>query len=242
MNETSSKNHSVIIGGSSGIGRSLAERLSQHDDVSVIARRKPELDELSNNYGVTTIQADVNNFDQIHNAIIELVKINGKINKLVYCAGLQIIKPHRLMAVSEFDDLYNVNLRGALILSKLFCSAKISEKNSVFCSVSSIASINPEPGIITYSSMKAALDNMIKGLAKEYGPRRFVAVSPGWLETEMTQKQPLYNDAFKESLKANSPLGITSVNDVVEAILFVISKKASSITGEILTVDSGSSL
>ena len=91
----------------------------------------------------------------------------GKVDKLIYCAGKQVVKPHRMADIKDFDSLYDVNLRGALFTSKLFCSAKVSEKTAVFCAISSIAAIRPEPGIVGYSVMKAALDSMIKGLAKE---------------------------------------------------------------------------
>ena len=90
--------------------------------------------------------------------------------------------------------------------------------------------------------MKSGLDSMIRGLAKEAAPRRFVGVAPGWLDTEMTQNQALYNESFKENLEKISPLGITDLDDVVQAIDFLTSKKAASITGQIICVDSGSSL
>ena len=112
----------------------------------------------------------------------------------------------------------------------------------MFCAVSSIAAINPEPGMVGYSVMKAALDAMIRGLAKEVAPRRFVGVAPGWLDTEMTQSQKIYGDSFKQSLESSSPLGLTTVGDVIEAIDFLISRRAASITGQVLCVDSGSSL
>jgi NAD(P)-dependent dehydrogenase (short-subunit alcohol dehydrogenase family) len=234
--------HIFIVGGSSGIGKNLAISLSRDNNVSVIARREAELKHIEEKYEIFTQQADVSNDEELANSINSSVDRYGKINKFIYCAGAQIIKPHRLMKIEEFDHMYDVNLRGAMICSKLFCSAKISEKNAVFCAVSSIAGVKPEPGIVAYSSMKAALDHMIRGLAMEYGPRRFVGVAPGWLETEMTQNQPLYNDAFKNDLKEKSPLGLTEINDVVNSIKYLISDKASSITGQILCVDSGSSL
>jgi gluconate 5-dehydrogenase len=242
MTEKLLKEHTLIIGGSSGIGKDLALRLSLEDNVSVLARRKDELNKLSQINGIYTYNVDVINDSDIENALKECVSKFGKVNKMIYCAGAQIIKPHRLMKINEFDTLYNVNLRGALVCSKLFCSAKTSHKDAVFCAVSSIASSNPEPGIIAYSSMKAGLDNMIRGLAKEYGPRRFIGVAPGWLDTEMTQNQALYNDEFKAALESNSPLGLTSVTNIVDSISFLISSKASSVTGQILTIDSGSSL
>mgnify|MGYP006103467661 FL=1 len=90
--------------------------------------------------------------------------------------------------------------------------------------------------------MKAALNVMIKGLAKESAPRRFVGIAPGWLDTEMTQNQAIYNEGFRNELEKNSPLGLTDLSDIEDAVEFLTSKNANSITGVILCVDSGSSL
>ena len=90
--------------------------------------------------------------------------------------------------------------------------------------------------------MKAALDTMIKGLARESAPRRFVGVAPGWLDTEMTQGEMIYNESFIRDLEDRTPLGLTQISDIVSAVEFLTSEQASSITGDILVVDSGSSL
>ena len=243
MSSDKTRDHSIIVGGSSGIGRELVIHLSKTDNVSVMARREDKLSELSkNNDNVFALTSDVSSTDSIRESLQASVEHYGKVDKLIYCAGKQVVKPHRMADIKDFDSLYDVNLRGALFTSKLFCSAKVSEKTAVFCAVSSIAAIRPEPGIVGYSVMKAALDSMIKGLAKEAGPRRFVGVAPGWLETEMTAAQLVYGESFKQALEKNSPLGLTGIKDVVDAIDFLISRRAASITGQILCVDSGSSL
>ena len=58
----------------------------------------------------------------------------------------------------------------------------------------------------------------------------------------MTRNQPIYDDKFKEVLEKDSPLGITKVENIVDAICFLVSEKASAITGKVLTVDSGISI
>jgi len=90
--------------------------------------------------------------------------------------------------------------------------------------------------------MKAGIDAMIKGLAKESAPRRFIGIAPGWLDTEMTQSQQVYNESFRIELEKKSPLGLTQISDIVNAVEFLTCKEAISITGTILVVDSGSVL
>ena len=240
MTNSKSRPHVIIIGGSSGIGKELVLKFSKNNNVSVLARRIDRLEDLAaNSTNVNAAPCDVNSFDEFRVAIDQSVLIFGKINIMIYCAGQQIIKPHRLMTEHDIDSLYNVNLRGALLAAKMFCSVKVSEKDAVYCCISSIAGANPEPGIVGYSCMKAALDAMIFGLAKESAPRRFVGVAPGWLDTEMTQGQSVYNEKFKAVLEKQSPLGITSIENVVDAVVFMVSGQASAVTGVILPVDSG---
>ena len=236
-------NHTLIIGGSSGIGEKLAFKFAKQESVSVIARRIDKLKALeSTNSNIFSCPGDATSLDNLKKSIDSCVDYFGKVDRLIYCAGKQVIKPHRLLNDEDINSLIDVNLKGAIYASKIFLSSKISEKHAVFCAISSIASIKPEPGIVVYSAMKAALDAMIKGLAKESAPRRFVGVAPGWLDTEMTQSQQIYNDNFKIELEKKSPLGLTQVSDIVNAVEFLTCKEATSVTGTILVVDSGSLL
>ena len=243
MSNEKKNNHTLIIGGSSGIGKDLAIKFAKENHVSVLARREDKLKNLEgHNPNIFSSPSDVTSFDNLRDSVETCVNHFGKIDTLIYCAGKQTIKPHRLISVEDINMLVDVNLKGALFASKLFLSSKISEKNSVFCAITSIASFKPEPGIVTYSAMKAALDTMIKGLARESAPRRFVGVAPGWLDTEMTQGEMIYNESFIRDLADRTPLGLTQISDIVSAVEFLTSENASSITGTILVVDSGSSL
>ncbi|MDA9622095.1 SDR family oxidoreductase [Gammaproteobacteria bacterium] len=236
-------NHTLIIGGSSGIGKELAIKFAEQESVSVIARRLDKLDALESvNTNIFSSFGDVTSLDSLKKSIEICVENFGKVDRLIYCAGKQVVKPHRLISNDDIDSLLDINLKGALFASKIFLSSKISEKNAVFCAISSIASIKPEPGIVTYSAMKAGIDAMIKGLAKESAPRRFIGIAPGWLDTEMTQSQQVYNESFRIELEKKSPLGLTQISDIVNAVEFLTCKEAISITGTILVVDSGSVL
>ena len=236
-------NHTLIIGGSSGIGEKLVLKFAKQESVSVIARRIDKLKALeSTNSNIFSCPGDATSLDNLKKSIDSCVEHFGKVDRLIYCAGKQVIKPHRLLNDEDINSLIGVNLKGAIYASKIFLSSKISEKHSVFCAISSIASVKPEPGIVAYSAMKAALDAMIKGLAKESAPRRFVGIAPGWLDTEMTQNQTIYNEGFRNELEKNSPLGLTGLSDIEDAVEFLTGNNANSITGVILSVDSGSSL
>jgi NAD(P)-dependent dehydrogenase (short-subunit alcohol dehydrogenase family) len=167
----------------------------------------------------------------------------GPLTGLVYCAGVQVIKPMRSLGVDEVERLYKTNLVAPTVFAAAFGSARISTRNAVFCAVSSVAAQRPEPAIVPYSASKAGLDALIRGLARELAPRRAVAVAPGWLDTEMTQAHArMYGAEFKEALEKRSPAGAATVESVVESIAFLMSPQARHITGEILRVDGGATL
>lgn len=232
--------HRLIVGASSGIGYAIADHfLSRGDAVTAIARRRDKLDPLVKQ-GAHAVALDVTHFDALSEAIKAAASEVGLFDTIVFCAGMQQIKPLRMTKPSDLQAMIAVNLTAPLVVGGLFASKKIAALDATYCLVSSIAGSRPEPGIIGYSATKAALDNAIRGMARELGPRRVVGVAPGWLDTEMTQSSSnIYNEAFRERLEKESPTGIASVDEVVACIDFLISAQARAITGEIVRVDGG---
>jgi len=234
--------HILVVGASSGIGQAVVERYIGSMKISALARRAHRLKHLENQ-GVNVLICDVTDLSALESSINDCVEKFGKLSSIVYCAGVQLIKPLRISTQNDFINVLNVNLLAPLFLSKCFASTRISISDAVFCAVTSVAAHRPEPGIVAYSVAKAGLDALIKGVAKELGPRRAVGVAPGWLDTEMTQSNShIYNDEFIKALARRSPVGIATVSSVVDVIEFLLSPKARHITGEIIMVDGGAVL
>ena len=234
--------HILVVGASSGIGRAVAERFAGRGPVTALARRPDRLADLAAS-GIATVAADVTELAAIGGLLQAAVAERGPLTGLVYCAGVQVIKPMRSLTVEEVERLYTTNLVAPTLFAAAFGSARISTRDAVFCAVSSVAAQRPEPAIVPYAASKAGLDALIRGLARELAPRRAVAVAPGWLDTEMTQAHArLYGDAFKAELEKRSPAGAATVASVVDAIAFLMSPQARHVTGEILRVDGGATL
>lgn len=235
--------HVLVVGASSGIGRAVAERFAAGGaQVTALARRADRLAELAA-AGIATLAADATDLAAIAGVVQGAVAERGLLTGLVYCAGVQVIKPMRGLSVEEVERLYRTNLVAPTLFASAFASARVSTREAVFCAVSSVAARRPEPAIVPYAASKAGLDALIRGLARELAPRRAVGVAPGWLDTEMTQAHArLYGADFRASLEKRSPAGAADVASVVEAIAFLMSPRARHITGEILRVDGGASL
>ena len=234
--------HVLVVGASSGIGRAVVERYARTEVVTAIARRTDRLASLAEQ-GVHVVTCDATDFAALETAINESVSRAGPLSAMVYCAGVQTIKPLRSLKATDLPAVMNVNLMAPLFLAKCFASQRVSKTDAVFCAVSSVAGQRPEPGIVAYSVAKAGLNALIKGMGKELGPRRAVGVAPGWLDTELTQGfKHIYNDEFRSALAKRSPAGIATVDSVVDVIEFLLSEKARHVTGEIITVDGGAVL
>lgn len=232
--------HCLVIGASSGIGQAAADRwLERGEKVTVLARRAERLVPLAER-GASAFPVDATDYSALEAAIKEAVAANGLVDVLLYCAGMQIVKPARMAKPAELESMIATNVTAPLVVAGLFGSKKVTQPQAVMCLVSSIASSRPEAGITAYAASKAAVDNAVRGLARELGPRRVVGVAPGWLDTEMTQAQSrLYDDAFRERLAKESPTGPASVDAVVDCIDFLVSDQARAISGEIVRVDGG---
>jgi gluconate 5-dehydrogenase len=214
------KPHALIVGASSGIGYALVERLAATHHVTALARRVERLQPFSEE-GVNALRCDVTDVSQITTIVDAAVAACGKISCLIYCAGIQEIKPIRMLREPDIRNILDVNLTGALIFASLMASQRISESDAVFCAISSIAAHRPEPAIVPYAVAKAGIEALVKGLARELAPRRAVGVAPGWLDTEMTRGfAKVYNQTFRENLARTSPRGIATVAAVVDLVEF----------------------
>lgn len=237
------KKHLLVVGGTSGIGLDYIRKIHKKYNISVLGRNKEQLKLLEKNYkNLKSYFCDVKNYNRLNSTIKKSVNFFGKIDVLLYSAGLQILKPHRLMKKEDFNLCNMTNLGGAMSATNIFCSNKISKENSVFCVISSISAFLTEPGLISYSVSKSGLNTLIKGLAREAAPKRFIGLAPGWLKTNMTKNQKIYNKETLSNIKKKSPLGMIKMKDVLNLIEFLTSDKAKKITGQIIRVDGGFSI
>jgi len=233
----------LVVGASSGIGRATALRLAGRYRVFAMARRADRLEALTTE-GIVPVAFDVTRFDEITPTLKDLAKEYGRFQALIYCAGVQNLKPLRMLKATDLETIFAVNTYAPALFAQAFAARAVHTKeNPSMVFVSSIAAQRPEPGILAYSASKAALDNMVKGLAKEVAPIRVNGVAPGFLRTEMTKRfAHVYDEAFVERVEKSYPLGLGSVENVAALIDFLVSDDAAYLTGEIIRIDGGGAL
>ncbi|CAD7287982.1 3-oxoacyl-ACP reductase FabG [Campylobacter suis] len=236
----------LITGASRGIGAQIAKILAQMGlKVWINYRSKPEIaDALMSEIVAAGGQAavvkfDVTDEDEFIKAINLIVECDGELSYLVNNAGITNDKLALRMKTDEFTGVIDANLTSAFIGCRE--ALKVMSKKR-FGSVVNIASIVGEmgnAGQVNYSASKGGMIAMSKSFAKEGASRnvRFNAITPGFIETEMTA---VLSDEVRASYEQNIPLKrMGSAEEVAYGVAFLLSDYATYTTGEVLKINGG---
>jgi len=143
------------------------------------------------------------------------------------------------MKTEDWDTVLATNLTSVFRLSKACVKRMMKDRRGRIVNITSIVGVTGNPGQVNYSAAKAGVLGFTKSLAREVASRGITvnAVAPGFIDTDMTRA---LNDAQKEGLKAQIPLGrLGAPEDIANAVLFLVSPQAGYITGETLHVNGG---
>lgn len=237
----------LMVGASSGIGRSTAIRLAANGaKLVLIARTEEKLKEViqSCGSGHKYYAIDLKDEEALENAINDSVKEDGlPFNAFVFSAGQEGTLPLKFLKTNFLEDLLKVNTIPALTITKILQKkGNFSTDGGALVFVSSIMGSLGQPAKSAYCMTKGGLVSMSKALALELAPKkiRVNCVSPGMVMTEMSEKIiESIGEVAAENVKKMHPLGIGEVDDVVDAIEFLVSKKSKWITGTDVIVDGG---
>jgi NAD(P)-dependent dehydrogenase (short-subunit alcohol dehydrogenase family) len=237
----------VVTGGSRGLGRAIARGLSRAGATVAVASRKLDACEaLADELVAGGGQASAHRFDaaaweDCDRLFAEVSERWGGADVLVNNAGKSPAEPSSL-ATSEaaFDHVIAVNLRSAFRLSALFGDQMARRGKGAIVNVSSSGALRPEPGFAPYAAAKAGLHILTQTFAKEFAPAvRVNTVMPGPFHTDGT-KAWSRGEAFAEHARQHLPLGRGGEpEEIVGAVLYLVSDLASFATGSCLNVDGG---
>jgi 3-oxoacyl-[acyl-carrier protein] reductase len=237
----------LVTGGSRGIGRAAVVRLAEGGAKVAIAyagndAAAKEAKAAAESAGAAAVQIlkfDVADPAACAAAVEEVVEKLGGLHVLVNNAGISI---DGLILRYKPDDLrrvLDVDLASAFHLSKAACRPMMKQRWGSIVNLTSVVGEQGNAGQTAYAMAKAGLIGLTKSLAREVGSRniRVNAVSPGWIETDMTKDLP---EAAKKAMAEGAPLGRAgTAREVAEAIAFLASDRAAFITGEVLRVNGG---
>ncbi len=237
--------NALITGSAQGIGKSVALGMAKEGaNVAVadinIESAQTTAEELSTS-GVksTAIKLDVSDQENVVQVFKTVAQEFGTLDILVNNAG--ITRDGLLMRMKEedWDAVLNINLKGSFLCSKEAVKIMGRQRYGKIISISSVVAFMGNPGQANYSSSKAGLIGLTKTIAKEYASRgiRANAVAPGFIRTAMTD---ILSDEVRDELKKAIPLNeLGTPEDVTNAVIFLASKEADYITGQVIHVNGG---
>lgn len=230
----------VITGGNSGIGYAAAKELKENGaEVIITGRRKEAVEKAALELGAIGLIADQSSLTDIDTLVKEVGEKFGKVDILIVNAGITKFSTIELISESVFDEMMNVNFKGAYFTLSKFIPF-LNENASVILLSSTSAHISP-PQASVYAASKAALNAVMKIAAVELASRkiRVNAVSPGPVATEIMGKIGL-DQALEDRMISTIPLGrFGKPDEVAKLISFLSSDDAAFITGSEYLVDGG---
>lgn len=240
----------VVTGGSRGLGRAISRGLADAGAAVAIASRKKDAcdqlaAEIAGNGGAASAHAfDAQQWDACDRLFDEVQQRWGGANILVNNVGKSPIAPSSLeTSQALFDQVIAVNLRAAFRLSALFGSEMTRAGGGAIVNISSSGATRPDPSFAPYAAAKAGLHILTKTFAIEYGPRvRVNTIMPGPFHTDGTQAWSRSAEFARHAEKSLPLQRAGEPNEIVGAVLFLVSGAASFTTGALLTVDGGHSI
>ena len=239
----------IITGGSSGIGRAAAVALAKQGvKIAIAARRAKEGEETvrlvkeAGSEGIF-VKTDVANEDDVRSLVDKTVKTYGRLDYAFNNAGTEETTTSLVDQTSEvFDQIMNVNVKGVWLSMKYEIPEMIRTGGGVIVNTSSGAGVIGIPQQSIYSASKYAVLGMTKSAALEYAKSgiRINAVAPGGVETDMLERVGEDNKQFVETLKSMHPIGrIGDPEEIANAVVWLLSDKASFVLGHTLLLDGG---
>lgn len=227
----------VVTGGSGGIGEAICRRLSE-DGYYVyagyaVSREKAE--KLASEICGEALKLDVTTDGDISSAC----EIVGAADLIVNNAGVSEIELFTAISPEKSRNIFEVNLMGAMNLTRAFLPAMIRKKSGCIINISSMWGQVGASCETDYSASKAGVIGFTKALAKEVAPSgiRVNCVSPGFIMTEMNSR---FSPEDLELIRDEIPLGIFGKpHHVADAVSFLASERAEYITGQVIAVNGG---
>jgi NAD(P)-dependent dehydrogenase (short-subunit alcohol dehydrogenase family) len=239
----------LVTGAGTGIGRAIALTFAAEGArVGLVGRRKALLEAVAREIGSAAslvIEADVSRKPDIHRALDQTASHFGGLNVLVNNAGALHIGTAEQITEKQWDETFDVNVRGPWLLSKAALPYLRKAGGGSIINIASVLGINGARNRACYAPSKGAVVLLTKCMAIDHGHEniRVNAICPGFVETDLTAAvigQAPDPAAVRRERTAAHPIGrLGRPEDIAGAAVYLASDESSWVTGAVLPVDGG---
>lgn len=237
----------LVTGGADGIGKATALRLGQEGaKVALLDRNSEGINTAVKEFQQKGIEvagyvADISNESEVSQAVNQVQRLWDRIDVLIHAAG--IVGPTSTKITdydaSDFDRIYGINLRGSFLITKYVLKVMEKSGKGRVLLLASMAGKEGNPGMAGYTSTKAGVIGLVKGVAKEYATTGITVngLAPAVIRTPMNENTSPEQLAYMVAKIPMQRLG--TVEEVAALSCFIVSDENSFTTGFIYDISGG---
>jgi 3-oxoacyl-[acyl-carrier protein] reductase len=237
----------LVTGASRGLGLGIARKLvgAGHSVIAIARKDNKDLTaaiaeaKRGKRGALHFVPFDLAKIDEIPELVRKLRQDFGPLFGLVNNAAVGFDGVLATMHNSQIEDLVRVNTLSPIVLTKYVVRSMMSDRAGRIVNVASIIGFTGYSGLSVYAATKASMLGFTRSLAREVGRLGITvnAVAPGFLDTDMTHG--LAGEQRERVMRRSALRRLAGVDDVADAVEFLLSDKAQSISGTVLTIDAG---
>lgn len=239
----------IITGGNGGIGFGIARGLASVGCDIVIAARNPAktaeaAEGIRGDYGVRVLELelDVRRQDMVESMVQKTLDAYHRIDVLVNNAGINIRKMPQDLSSAEYDEILDINLRGAFLCAKTVYPTMKAAGGGKIINIGSMTSLFGGAKLMAYGASKGGIVSMTRALASAWAVDNIQvnAILPGWIDTDLTRRGRVEIQGLNEQVLARTPMGRWGEpEDLQGAAIFLSATASDFVTGVALPVDGG---